>query len=154
MAETADNPHFEAAESWEPAAAEVAFIPRQPQYTGGHARRSIRIHVRDHKLRLLPVSERTLEAHYGAFVLSQARSGRVEAERRTLEVSYGRESKEATISGRPGRIYELGPDPGPDDIDGRNPAVVTWHDDEMHYMVASAELSAGTLLRIANSLYG
>jgi hypothetical protein len=154
MAETADNPHFETAESWKEAAAKVAFTPRRPQYTGGHGRQSIRVHVRDHRLRILPVSGRTLEAHYGALVLSQARPGPAEAGRRALAVSYGREPQEAEISGHAGQICELGPDPGPDDIDGRNPAVVTWHVDEMHYLIASAEMSTGVLLRIANSPYG
>lgn len=154
MAVTAGNPHFEAVESWKQAAARVTFVPLEPRYTAGHSRQSIQIHICDHKLRDLPVADRTVEAHYGGFVLSQARTGPAEAERRALVVSYGRRPQEAEIQGRPGRVYELGPDPDPDDIEGRSPAVVTWHDDEMHYLVASGELSTGELLRIADSLYG
>ena len=50
--------------------------------------------------------------------------------------------------------YELGPEPEPDDIDGRMPAVVTWSDGEIFYLVASGELTVDWLLRIAGSLYG
>src|SRR6516165_672696 len=44
---------------------------------GVHCRTTplIRIHVRDHKLRELSINDRTLEGHYGGFVLSQARKG-------------------------------------------------------------------------------
>ena len=37
------------------------------------------------------------------------------------------------------RIYELGPEPGPDDIDGRTPAVVTWHDADLFFLVGPQE---------------
>jgi hypothetical protein len=49
--------------------------------------------------------------------------------------------------------YELGPEPAIDDIDGRAPSVVTWHDGEMFYLIASGQMSADDLIKIANSLY-
>jgi hypothetical protein len=52
------------------------------------------------------------------------------------------------------RIYELGPEPAPDDIDGRTPAVVTWHDADLFFLVASDTMSSHELVRIAISLYG
>jgi hypothetical protein len=51
-------------------------------------------------------------------------------------------------------VYELGPEPPPDDIDGRSPSVVAWHDGEMFYLLASIEMAADVLVRIATSLYG
>ena len=114
---------------------------------------SIRIHVRDHKLRELSVGDRTLEAHYGSFVLSQARKGANEARRLALAVSYGQAGHNARIAGRAARVYELGPEPEPDDIDGRSPSVVAWHDADMFLMIASDELFSDELLRIAISLY-
>jgi len=51
------------------------------------------------------------------------------------------------------RMYELGPEPTKDDIDGRSPAVVTWHDEEMFYLIASTGMAAADLERIAGSLY-
>ena len=59
----------------------LAFQPLEPAYTAGRRLRSLRIHVRDHKLRELPIHDRTLEADYGPFVLSQARRGVDEARR-------------------------------------------------------------------------
>jgi hypothetical protein len=41
----------------------------------------------------------------------------------------------------------------PGDIDGRSPAVVVWHDGAMIYLVASGELGANELSRIAMSMY-
>ena len=51
------------------------------------------------------------------------------------------------------RAYELGPEPEPDDIDGRSPCVVAWHDADMFLMIAGDELFSDELLRIAISLY-
>ncbi len=69
------NPCFETASSWKAARAMLNFQPLEPKHTAGHRRQSIQIHVRDHKLRELPIEDRTLEAHYGAFVVSQSRKG-------------------------------------------------------------------------------
>ena len=134
----ADNPHFETARDWRAARGMVAFRPLAPGYTAGFRLQAIRIHVRDHKMRDLAVAARSLEAHYGAFSLSQARKGASEARRLALEVSYGRDGREARIAGHEARVYERGPEPAADDIDGRSPAAAVWHDGEMLYLVASA----------------
>lgn len=147
------NPHFETAPSWKAARSMLAFQPLEPQHTAGLRLQSIRIHVRDHKLRELSVDDRTLEAHYGRFVVSQARKGVTEAQRLALAVPYGRAGRDAQIAGCAARVYELGPEPPPDDIDGRSPSVVTWHDAEMFYLIASDEMSSDELARIAISLY-
>ncbi len=147
------NPHFETVSSWKAARAMVTFRPLEPKHTAGLHLQSIRIHVRDHKLRELRIEDRTLEAHYGGFVLSQSRKGANEARRLALAVSYGRTAREAQIAGCAARVYDLGPEPAPDDIDGRSHSVVTWHDAEMFYLIASDEMAADVLVPIATSLY-
>jgi hypothetical protein len=72
----------------------LTFQPLAPKHTAGLSLDSLRIHLRDHKLRDVPVGHRTLEAHYGSFVLSQARKGAKEARRLAIEVSYGRAARE------------------------------------------------------------
>jgi hypothetical protein len=145
--------HFETAPSWTAARAWLTFQPREPEHTAGQCLQSIQIHVRDHKLRELSVDDRTLEAHYGAFVVTQARKGVDESRRLALAVSYGRAARDVRIAGCAGRAYEHGPEPLPDDIDGRSPSVVTWHDAEMFYLIASDEMSSDELIEIAASLY-
>ena len=113
----------------------------------------MRIHARDHKLRELALEARTLEVNFGGFVLSQSRPGADEARRLALEVSYGQAARELQIAGHGARVYELGPEPPPDDIDGRMPSVVTWHDAEMFYLIASGEMAAERLVQIAQSMY-
>jgi hypothetical protein len=125
------NPHFETAPSWKAARAMLTFQPREPKYTAGRRLHSIRIHVRDHKLRALSANDRTLEAHYDGFVLSEARKGADEARRLALDVRYGIAGREGRITRHAARIYELGAEPAPDDIDGRCPAVVTWYDADL-----------------------
>jgi hypothetical protein len=132
----------------------LTFQPREPKYTAGRRLHSIRIHVRDHKLRELSANDRTLEAHYGGFVLNQARKGNDEARRLALDVRYGSAGHEGQIAGHAARIYELGPEPAPDNIDGRCPAVLAWHDADLFFLVASDTMSADELIRIATSLYG
>jgi len=51
------------------------------------------------------------------------------------------------------KIYELGPEPEPDDIDGRSPAVVVWADGELFCLVASSTMLVQELVKIAKSLY-
>jgi len=149
----ASNPCFETASSWKAAQAMLTFRPLALKPRKGRRRQSIRIHVRDHKLRELRVEDRTIEVHYGGFVLSQSRKGTREAQRLALEVRYGPAPQEARIAGHAARVYELGPEPEPDDIDGRSPSVVTWHDAEMFYLIASGEMPSDALVRIAVSLY-
>jgi len=132
----------------------LTFQPLEPEHTAGQRLRSIQIRVRDHKLRKLSVDDRTLEAHYGAFVVTEARKGVDEARRLALAVPYGRSARDVRIAGCAGRAYEHGPEPPPDDIDGRSPWVVTWHDAEMFYLIASDEMSSDELITIAASLYG
>jgi hypothetical protein len=148
------NPHFETARSWKAARAMLTFQPLEPRHTAGLRLHSIRIHVRDHKMRALSVKDRTLEAHYGSFVLSQARKGTDEARRLASDVRYGNAGQDGQIAGHAARIYELGPEPASDDIDGRSPAVVTWHDADLFFLVASHTMSSDELVRIAISLYG
>lgn len=131
----------------------LTFQPFEPTFAAGHELRSLRIFTRDHKMRELSVGERSLEAHYGPFVISQSRKGVEEARRLALDVSYGREPREGTIAGHAARIYELGPEPQPDDIDGRPPSVVVWHDGEMFFLIASGEMAVDELVPIAASMY-
>lgn len=147
------NPHFEAAPTWVAVGALLVFRPVRPSYTAGFALQSLRVHVADHLLRRLAVADRTLEAHYGGFVLSEARRMPDEARRLALDVSYGRDARAERIAGHDARVYELGPEPAPDDIDGRPPSVVVWHDAEMFYLIASDSLAAERLTRIARSMY-
>src|SRR5260221_1405421 len=135
-----ENPHFASVPTWNAAREKLTFQPVEPAFTAGIELHGLRIFVRDHKMRDVAIGERSLEAHYGRFVISQARKGVEEARRLALEVSYGRQPREATISGHAGRIYELGPEPEPDDIDGRPLSVVTWHDGEMFFLIASAQM--------------
>ena len=147
------NPHFETADSWQTAEAMLTFQPLRPKYTAGLELESIRIYVRDHRQRDLPIPDRTCEAHYRSFVLSQSRRTPHEARRLALEVSYGPAPIVARIFDHDARVYELGPDPGPEDLDGRSPAVVTWHDGDMFFLIASSEMSVAELQRIAMSVY-
>jgi hypothetical protein len=148
-----NNPHFQNVSSWQAAREMLTFRPLEPNDTAGHCLQSISIYIRDYQQRELAVGERTLEAHYGAFVLSQARKGEKEAKRLVIAVSYGRAGWDVQIAGCAARVYELGPEPPPDDIDGRSPSVVAWYDDEMFYLIASDKMLVNDLVRIARSLY-
>lgn len=147
------NPHFRSVSSFASARELLNFEPREPTDTLGRALESLAVHVRDHKRRELAIADRSLEAHYGTFVFSQASRGPAEARRLAVDVAYGAEAKAASIIGREGRLYELGPEPPSGDIDGRSPAVVVWHDGDMFYLLASDQLPALTLVNIAGSLY-
>jgi hypothetical protein len=115
--------------------------------------RSIKIHMRNHRLRKLPTADRTLEAIYDRFAFSQAKKTLQEARRLAIDVSYGPAGRAMQIAGHDARIYDLGPEVAPDDIDGRSPAIVTWHDGAMFYLIASYELCCETLVEVAASLY-
>jgi hypothetical protein len=147
------NPHFETADSWNAAEAMLTFRPVPPKYTAGFELEAIRIYVRDHRQREVTIADRTCEAHYRSFVVSQSRREPAEARRLALEVSYGRNPIVARIFGHDARVYELGPEPAAEDIDGRSPAVVTWHDGDMFFLVASSEMPSNELQKIAMSLY-
>lgn len=150
-----ENPHFESAPSWRTAAEKLNFKPLLPRKDFKHKLKSLRIYVRDYKMRQLPIGDRSLEAYFGSFVFTQVqRTDADEAKRQTVEVSYGHSAQEALIASHVGRVYELGPEPPADDIDGRSPSVVVWHDSNMFYLLASGELSSIDLVKIAGSFYG
>jgi len=148
-----ENPHFARAETWEGARELVAFEPRRPRSSEGYELQSLSVFVMDHKMRRLAMEDRSLEAHYRAFSMSQCRKGVDAAKRWAVEMKYGQAPRPVTVAGHEGRIYDLGPVPPPDDIDPRPPAVVVWHDRDMFYMVASDQLESDVLLRVAESLY-
>lgn len=148
------NDHFESATDWEAAARLVEFEPRRPADTAGFELSTLSVHVMDHRKRRIPKGARSLEAHYGGFVLAQQQAPSIpEAQRRALSLPYGQAAATVLVAGHEGRGYELGPMPDPDDIDGRTPAVVVWNDGAMFYLVASDQLEAAILLRIASSMY-
>src|SRR5260221_1388294 len=117
-----DNLHFKTARSWKTARAMLTFAPMAPAYTAGCRLQSLRIHVRDHKMRVIPTSDRTLEAHYGGFVLSQVWKGAEEARKGVMSVTYGRPAQDSAVTGPPAPVCALGPEPPPDDIHWRSPA--------------------------------
>ncbi len=149
----ADNPHFASVISPEEAEAWVGYVPRLPSFTAGFELESIAIFVRDHKMREVPIGRRAVELHYGGFVVSQSRPGRVEARRLAIDVGYGQLPLVGQVVGHEARTYELGPVPEPDDIDPRSPSVIVWHDDEVFFLVASSELAVETLMEVAVSVY-
>ena len=147
------NPHFEFPRDWQEARELVDFEPLVPGECLGCRLQSLAVFVCDHKRRELAKSERSLEAHYGDFVFSQARRSLEEARRLALESRYGLAPRDIRIAGREGRVFELGPEPEADDIDPRSPAVIAWCDADMFYLVASDRLASADLLRVAESIY-
>lgn len=148
-----DNPHFEKVPSIQAAGRLVSFAPLELNYTAGFGLESVSVHVRDHKNREVGIADRSVEAHYGAFGFAQSRHAAGEAQRLATSVSYGLVGNPVEIGGCPGQIYELGPEPEDDDIDGRAPAVVTWHDGELFYLLASDQLTSAELRNIAGRVY-
>jgi hypothetical protein len=146
-------PRFLAPANWDDARALLAFTPRRAADTRGRGLRGLRVHVRDHRRRDLPLHLRTVEAHYDGLAVTQSRPGPSTARRRALEVRYGPSARAVRIAGHEGRAYPLGPEVPPDDVDGRSAAVVTWADGPMFYFVASTALDDGQLLLVAASLY-
>jgi hypothetical protein len=149
-----DNPHFEKVASWKAARKLLDFEPLVLENTKRQRLQSLYVYVRDHKQRELPAGNRSLEAYFDGFVFTQKQATTAEAHRLALSTSYGLEGRDTQVATHPGRLYELGPVPPPDDIDGRSPAVVVWHDGRMFYLIASTEKTAAELLQIAQSLYG
>jgi hypothetical protein len=150
----ARNEHFATAADWAAAKRLVDFEPRRPAFTAGFELESLAVHVIDHRKRRLPTGARSLEVHYGGFVIDQKRAASTnDAKRLALSTRYGSAAGTVLVSGLEGRSYPLGPEPDPDDVDGRIPAVVVWSDGAMFYLVASDTLDEPTLLRIASSMY-
>lgn len=148
------NPHFQNVASWAAAREWLCFVPLEPANTAGYELQSLSLFVRDHRQRELAEADRSLEANYGDFVVSQAWRGHAEARRWALEVNYGADPREVRIGGHPGRRYELGSRVPAEDPKGPSAAVVVWHDDELLLLVASAKLEADTLVDVAQSMYG
>lgn len=140
-----DNPHFEDVDGWEEAESRLGFRPLRPEVEPSE----LRIHVLDHKLREV---EPTLEAHFDDFVLSQGLRRPKEAHRMARQ-RYGTGPVEVVIAGHDALVYELGPEPAPDDVDPRPPAVVTWADDGLFVLLASDSMTAIELIEEARSLY-
>ncbi|MEQ8861713.1 MAG: hypothetical protein RIC56_23980 [Pseudomonadales bacterium] len=113
-----DNPHFREVTSWEEAGAWLSFTPLRPAHTAGRELKSLSVFVRDHRHRELAEADRSLEAHYVDFVVSQSSPGPTEARRKALEVSYGADPVEIWVGGHPGRRYELGSRVPADDPEG------------------------------------
>lgn len=150
----ARSDHFETAVDWAAAQKLIAFRPQKPKFTAGFSLTSLAVHVMDHRGRRLGVAERSLEAHYTGFVIEQRRAAsQSEAQGAALSTTYGLAAQRVDVAGFEGRGYPLGPEVGPDDIDGRSPAVVAWSEREMFYLVASGRLDLDVLLRIASSMY-
>lgn len=150
---TDENPHFAHPADWPQAREWLGFEPLIPTDTAGFELVSLAVSIRDHRHRDLPREARSLEAHYGDFVLSQAHPGIDEARRLALATSYGAAPRVARIAGREARIYELGPEVEPAEIDPRDPAVVAWCDGELFCLLASDRLTADVLVEIAESIY-
>lgn len=131
----------------------LSFSPKVLRGTSGRPLKALRVHVRDHKQRELPVGERTLEAYYAGFTFSQMCRPLLEARRLATEVSYGVEPREVLIGRHKGRMYELGPEVLPDDIDGRSPAVIVWNDGPLFCVIASEEMTLAQLLPVAHAIY-
>ena len=75
---------------------------------------------------------------HGGFIMSLMDSGMGTAAHRVL----GKNARAAT-----------GPEPAPDDVDPRPPAVVTWADDGLFVLLASDSMTAIELIEEARSLY-
>ena len=146
------NPPFPAVQSIDAAEALLTFRPSVPVFTDGCELDSIAVFVMDHRRREVPVERRTVELSYGRFVVSQQGTVPEEARRLAFDTSYGRGPIEVQLPGGPGRAYELGPEVPPDDVDGREPAVVVWASSDRFHLVVSAEVELDVLLRVAGSV--
>lgn len=145
------EPAFTIIASWTDAAALVTFVPRVPQpEPPGPVR--LRLHVRDHRGRAFGEAERTLEAQYPQFVLSQSRHAHHQAQRLAFGRTYGRGGYAIVVGGRPGRAFPRGPEPEPGDFDRPSPAVVTWADGALFLLLASDELTPEDLAAVGARL--
>lgn len=148
-----ENPHFLSVETLKEAAKNVAFTPLEPSNTAGCALEGMNIFVKDHKMREVPLENRTLEMHYGQFVISQKKCENGDAAKKmALETKYGQSPSEGKINGFDARMYELGPETAEDDMDGRRPAAVAWHNEEMFFLIASTQMNVSKLIKIAKSM--
>ncbi|MBT8487471.1 MAG: hypothetical protein HKN72_16815 [Gemmatimonadetes bacterium] len=146
------NPHFAMVASWREAASIVGFQPHVPEHTVGFSLGSLGVWIKDHKRRRVSQARRSLEAHYGGFVLAQSQPGMHEAANLAMETSYGPDPMPVSVEGCEGRSYQLGPPTAAGDVDGRAPAVVVWADEARFFLLASGELVVEVLLDVAGSL--
>lgn len=146
------NPHFLQIADWGDVVPLVDFEPVVPAYTAGLERQSLSVFVMDHRKRQVARSRRSVEAHYGDFVFAQSMPGVSEAKRLALSVAYGVQARTVDVSGCEGRGYERGPPVDDEDPDGRSPAVVTWCDGPLFFLLASTELDLEELVRIGSSV--
>lgn len=144
-------PVFVACASWPESARLLTFVPRAPRDCDGDRVAALRVFVRDHRGRELPAARRTVEAHYATFVFSQSSDVTGPASR-LLRGPITGDATAVTIQGRPGFLYPQGPEPSPDDPDGRRPALVVWEDNGVHLLLASDELTPTRLVLIAESI--
>ncbi len=147
-----NSPHFHRLETWADAEAFMGFRLRIPRHTLGAAVEVLQAFIRDHRMRDVPQRERSLEAHFGTFVLSQSCPG-VRDAREAMATPYGSDPRPVMIGGCEGRSYPLGPEPEGSDPDGRPPAVVAWADGPCFFLLASASLESEELMRVAESMY-
>jgi hypothetical protein len=131
----------------------VSFSPLVLRAPAGRPLKALRVFVRNNRGRWLPKTERTLDAFFEGFAFGQRQYPAKEARRRVSEFMLGRGPVDALIGGCEGRVCELGPEIAPDEIDGRNPAVVVWSDGPMFYLITSSSMSLADLLPIAEALY-
>lgn len=143
---------FLAPDDPEAARAMLVFRPRFPSGSTVHGAARLRVHVRDHRGRLLSPRERTLELHYDDLVVSQSAPGSDEAARRAYATSYGPAPLEMRVGPHRAVGYDRGPDPAPDDPDGPMPAVLTWADGPVHLLLASGGRPLLDLLEVAGTL--
>ncbi|MDH4307798.1 MAG: hypothetical protein OEZ14_12405 [Acidimicrobiia bacterium] len=144
------NPHFEVFGTPAEAASVLEFTPVIPRWTDGCELVAVSVFVMDHTMRVLEPAERTLELHYGDFVVSQqaTENGR----RLAHETPYGRQRRTGTARGLEISIHDLGPPVEEQDPDGREPAVVTWEENGVFCLVASSTWPADELLRVIESM--
>lgn len=147
------NPHFRFLESWSGAAQELGFEPRVPDNTLGHPLNSLAVFFKDHRMRILDLPDRMLEAHYGAFVLAQSLPGRERAERLAFRETYGRVAGHVSIGGCPAVLWESPTEEDPS-ADGTAPLrVLVWAEGDRLILIASASLSGAEILRVGRSMY-
>jgi hypothetical protein len=100
MADPVPNAYFDRVGSWHHAQTKLTFVPIKPRYTVGLSLQSLDIHVRDTAHGELAIKDRSLEAHYGSFVLTQSLKGEEEAQRWATRVGYGPGPREWNVAGR------------------------------------------------------
>jgi hypothetical protein len=143
----ARSQHFEFPTTWSEARDLVVFGPIQLATVTQSELVSLAVHIRDHKRRDLPITDRTLEAYYDDFTFSQRMCATSkEAKRMAVEISYGPAPRKAIVGGGEARVYEGELD---SDDDEALPPVVVWHADEMFYLLAGRTLDAQALLQLA-----